>query len=119
MDELSDMRARSNSIDGVKEKFKRGILDAYMYVIQNAQSIMAGSYDKTQSCRNAFNGRQYPMCEDESLGSNSRWGIVSKKNLFGLEGVLFPDEGQTGEKRSKDNRFYLKANARKISESKI
>lgn len=119
MNELSDMSDMRNSIDGIKEKFKRGIVEAYMYVMQNAQSIMAGSYDKVKNCKFAFDARQGQTCEDLSLGSNARWGIVSKKNLFGLEGELFPDERKTGEKHSRDNRFYLKANARKISTSKI
>lgn len=116
---LSDMKAECNSIDVIKEKYKRGIIESYMYVIKNAQSIIAGRYDKAQRCREVFDQRQVPACEDLSLGSNSRWGIVSKKNLFGLEGVLFPDEKETGETRSAGNRFYLKANARKVSISEI
>ena len=116
---LSNMRVECNSIDSIKEKYKRGIIEAYKYVIQNAKTITAGSYDKIQSCRSEFDSMQGHLCEDISLGSNARWGIVSKKNLFGLEGELFPNERDTGEIRSKENRFYLKGTARKISTSEI
>lgn len=109
MDELRDMSSKTNSLDGVKEKYRIAIIDncrEQLTIFKNMDKKI-DSID-IENGRRRFNSTQYKNAFDNSLGSNDRWGIVSKKNFFGLEAIFLPENGKG---LKKDNRLYLRLNS--------
>lgn len=114
MDELRDMHSRVNSLEGVKEKYKKGVIENFQYIVENQRQITQNAADvstegKKRALRHAFSNNQYKECYDDSLGSNDRWGIVAEKNIFGLEADILP-ENEEGKKivlRACSGRFQM------------
>lgn len=96
MDELRDMHSTVNSLEGVKEKYKKGVIENFKYILENQRTIIQnnknGYEEEEWGLRHAFDNKQYNECYDDSLGSNDRWGIVAGKNLFGLEASILPED---------------------------
>lgn len=128
MEDLKYMSSRCNSLDGVKEKYKKGIIETFEYICSNKEKIKQDGENRglfgiegfKRVVQSTFNNMQYKECADKSLGSNDRWGIVSKKNFFGIEAVTFPDKAyMPGEKLSKNKRLFLQANAGRFQPQKF
>lgn len=81
MDELRDMTSRVNSLEGIKEKYKQGIIENFRYVYENREKIAHNGvdFDPIVNLRRYFSSVQYKRCFDKSLGANDRWRIVGKK----------------------------------------
>lgn len=97
MDNLRDMSSTTNSLEGIKEKYKKGVIENFQFVVENQRKIVQDSVFTSMSgpkaaLRYAFTQNQYKECHDASLGSNDRWGIVAGKNLFGLEASILPEK---------------------------
>lgn len=86
MPQLDDMLGESNSFDIIKEKFLSATLDNIDYIKAHEAEIInqSGDSDHRAALERYFNSRVSDICYDDSLGSNGRWGIVSRKNVFGL-----------------------------------
>lgn len=110
MYDLSDMSSKTNSLEGVKEKYKKAVIENYKYVRENRVQIGEnGRYDdRFANLRTAFSQKQSDECIDSSLPSNERWGLVSRKNLFGLEAEILPTEYMEQGKPVKGKTFFLK-----------
>lgn len=128
MEELKYMSSESNSLKGVKEKYKRGIIDNFQWLRDNTDIIKQEAYNMGVFGKEGyklvmqryFNKKQYRECADNSMGSNDRWGIVGKKNLFGLEARIAPDEVyKQGEEITRDKKWFLKANAGRFQPQKF
>ena len=104
MDELRDMHSTVNSLEGVKEKYKKGVIENFKYILENQRTIIQnnknGYEEEEWGLRHAFDNKQYNECYDDSLGSNDRWGIVAGKNLFGLEASILPEDEKGKSKRN-------------------
>ena len=80
MNELRDMTSRVNSLEGIKEKYRQGIIETYMYLYEHRKEIAdSKSFDFVDKLRLKYSALQYDKCMDNYLGSNERWGIVDKK----------------------------------------
>lgn len=123
MDELRNMRSRVNSWEGVKEKYDKGILEAYDYILNHYDELIRPGFAKgeaTSQIKQQFGDKQFNECVDNSLGSNYRWGIVSLKNFFGLEAVIYPEEVyESRELPDFSREIYLKANAGRFQPNKF
>mgnify|MGYP000499129020 FL=1 len=40
MDELRDMHSTVNSLEGVKEKYKKGVIENFQYILENQRTII-------------------------------------------------------------------------------
>ena len=93
MNELRDMHSRANSLEGIKEKFQKAIIDNYEQRTETLISLRKSGLPLQESDfdaeRRKFDNIQYENAFDDSLTSNDRWGIVSKKNFFGLKAEFF------------------------------
>jgi len=119
IDDLAHMKSETNSLEHIEQIYKEGVIDAYVETLLAVKGDKSSYADLLQWCRSTFDSKHGRRCENSSLGSNSRWGIVSKKNLFGLKALLFPNDKELMGNFSKTDRLYLKAEARKISISKV
>ena len=67
-----DMTSKDNTLEVIKEKFKKGVIDLYR------QFLIDKDLDK-------FGHKSYQICSTVSDEvSTPRWAILSRKNLFGL-----------------------------------
>lgn len=71
MSGIRDMSSKYNTLDGLKERFKKGILEPYKKFLKDNDIY-------------AFNKTSYQICTTEGPAT-PRWGLVSRKNLFGLD----------------------------------
>lgn len=107
MNEFKYMISKTNSFEGVKEKYRKAIIENYRdsLRVRNTESARI-RFDKTQNSNASYN----------SLGANDRWAIVSKKNFFGLEASFLPENAQGTESR---NMLYLKLNSGRFEMQKF
>ena len=75
MDNLRDMSSTTNSLEGIKEKYKKGVIENFQFVVENQRKIVQDSVFTSISgpkvaLRHAFTQNQYKECHDASLGSN-------------------------------------------------
>lgn len=105
MDELRIMSSEANSLEGIKEKYKKAIIDNYEARLLECKNKRISNIDDINQERRIFDSIQYKNAFDDSLGSNDRWGIVSRKNFFGLRADFLPENGKG---LRKDNRLYLR-----------
>ena len=109
MENLIDMKSETNSLRKIKEKYKKGVIDNINERLLEIREIREKNGGITEleldNERRKFDNTQFQNCYDDSIGSNARWGIVGRKNFFGLEAELYP----TDVKRSKDSKYFLRA----------
>ena len=106
MNDLRDMSYETNQLNTIMEKYKEAVIDNFRDRLKETRAKSTVSEYDIDIARRIFNFAQSKIAMDESIGSNARWGIVGRKNFFGLSAEIFPT------KRSeikKDNRLYLKA----------
>ena len=89
MDEIMHMSSKTNSLEGIKEKFKKGVIENRRNVAEKRKEIIQRRgysrmplEERLKALAIEFDAIQYRECSDNSMGSNPRWGIVSKKNLY-------------------------------------
>lgn len=110
MDELRDMASKANSLQEIKEKYQKAIINNFKEKLAMLKNIHGN--DDIEKIKMNFNNTQYQNAFDNSLGSNDRWGIVSKKNFFGLSAEFLPEN-------EKDNALYLKLDSGRFQMQKF
>jgi len=125
MDGLYNMKSETNSLNGVRERYKKGIIETYEDICENYDTLIVPPGcvgEGTQKITTTFNNMQNDVCRDDSMGSNSRWGIVALKNFFGLSAELYPRQiyaRRTNAKPNQDEEIYLKACAGRFQPDKF
>ena len=112
MDELRNMHSKANSLEGVKEKYRKAIIDNYAEKLMQLDNLENIRNDDIQNLIMSFERTQYQNAYDNSLGSNDRWGIVSQKNFFGLSAEFLP-------KNDRNNMLYLKLDSGRFQMQKF
>ena len=110
MNDLRDMSSDINSLIGVKEKYKRAVVENYKYIRENNKQIAENGSDNNPfvNLRTAFYKKQATECIDSSLPSNERWGLVAGKNFFGISAELFPVKYMQQGAPVRGNTLFLK-----------
>ena len=112
MDELRNMHSKANSLEGVKEKYRKAIIDNYAEKLMQLDNLENIRNDDIQNLIMSFERTQYQNAYDNSLGSNDRWGIVRQKNFFGLSAEFLP-------KNDRNNMLYLKLDSGRFQMQKF
>ena len=95
---IKDMDSKTNSLEGVKEVYQKAVIENLKKKLlelnereeekrQNGEFLNAN--DRLEIGR-YFRHAEGDIAYDNSLGANDRWKIISRKNLFGLEALLYP-----------------------------
>lgn len=102
-----DMNSKYNSIEAIKERYQKGIIEAYRIFLETSESV--------RDARRIFNKMQYDICSDGNI-QTPRWEIVGRKNFFGLAAEIGPNRPYIDYKNKKrveasEKSIFLKVNA--------
>lgn len=95
MSDSRNMDSEINSLPIIMEKFRRGIIGNYSHIkglVEPLYADLENNSDRIISYKIEYNEIQSSHCTDDSVGSNPRWGILSKRNFFGLAADFKPKE---------------------------